>query len=413
MNERGIGGQRGWRGFVAGMVLATLALAGCSGPERAADEPPPPSVVTATAALPAPTEALPGSPTAAGTLATPTMQTLPTATTIPTPVSISRACAPGIDLLGFSDALDKTVVDGVRVGNISAIAWAGGDDYLGLSDRDGFVYRIAFPLGGTPKAQSAFQLTDAAGEPYPTDSIDGEGLALDGGDLLVASEVGPAVNRYDSAGRLLAAFPVPQRFLVAPDGQGTLNQTFESLALSADGQTLWTGNERPLAGDGEDADGRGRVRLLRYRREGDTFVPDAEYAYLTEPGQGLSELIALGDGSLLALERGLSLKTGFTAQVYRVTLGGATDVAQIDALDGAGATPATKTLFVDLSQCPVTPGGGPAGAFSPLLDNFEGMTFGPDLADGRHSLLLVSDDNDQSLQVTRLIVLAIDPRVLP
>ena len=384
--------RKRWRSIVACLVLVVTVVAGCSGPDEAATEP----------AL---------APSASATLipATPTATAPPTALPPTAPPPAGQSCAPGVDILGFSDALDETVADDVPVGGISALAWTGGDEYLGLSDRDGVVYRITFPLDGAPRADGMFRLSDALGENYGEDAIDGEGLALDGDDLLVASEVGPEVNRYSADGRLLGMLSVPPRFLVAPNGQGTPNETFESLALGLDGASLWTANEQPLAGDGVDADGRGRVRLLRYQRDGDSFVPAGEFVYLTEPDQGLVELVALPGGDLLALERGLSLAAGFTARVYRVTVGDATDASAIDALDGANVVPVTKELLADLDECPVTPGGGLPGPFSPLLDNFEGMTFGPDLPDGRRSLLLVSDDNGLSLQVTRIIVLAVDP----
>lgn len=384
-----------WRGIAACAVLLALGVAGCSGPSEATSQP---SATPRAVATLLPATATPSPPAT---------QPPPTATP-----SAGRSCAPGVDILGFSDALDETVVDDVPVSGISALAWAGGDDYLGLSDRDGVVYRITFPLDGAPRADGVFRLTDESGETYGQDAIDGEGLALDGDDLLVASEVGPAVNRYAADGRLIDSLPVPTRFLVAPNGQGTPNETFESLALAPDGASLWTANEHPLAGDGVDADGRGRVRLVRYQRVGDSFTPAGEFVYVTEPAQGLVELVALSGRDLLVLERGLSLAAGFTARVYRASIGDATEVSSIDAPDGTDVAPVTKELLTDLDQCPVTPGGGLPGPFSPLLDNFEGMTLGPDLPDGRRSLLLISDDNGLSLQVTRIIVLAVDGDLL-
>lgn len=381
-----------WRGLAGCVAVAlVLAVVGCSGPDDASPDLDATTTTTATVTAP---------PTVP-----PVFATAPPISASPAPDG--RACAVGVDILGFSDALDKTTIDDIPVANLSAIAWAGADRYIALSDRDGIVYRIEFPLDGTPRAMSAFRITDATGEPYGEDQIDGEGLALDGDDLLVASEVGPSISRYGSDGRLVASLTFPSRFLVAPAGQGALNETFESLALAPDRQVLWTANERPLASDGIDADGRGRVRLLRYQRDGDSFIPSAEYLYLTEPDQGLVELIDLGGGELLALERGLSLMEGFSARIYRVQIDGATDIAAADAADGAIAV--TKTPLVDLADCPVTPDGGPPGPFSPLLDNFEGMTLGPELPGGRRSLILISDDNSQSLQVTRVVVLSITP----
>jgi len=40
------------------------------------------------------------------------------------------------------------------------------------------------------------------------------------------------------------------------------------------------------------------------------------------------------------------------------------------------------------------------------IDNIEGMTFGPTLADGRRTLVIVSDNNFGAGQFTQFIVLA-------
>ncbi|MCO5175471.1 MAG: esterase-like activity of phytase family protein [Thermomicrobiales bacterium] len=378
------------------LVLSTILLIGCSGPDASRPE------ATGTAA--------PDTTPLESATATAAPPTVTTATDASTPTEPSGAsCAPGVDILGFSDALDKLPVGDHTVGNISAIAWAGGDSYLGAADRDGVIYRMTFPLDSSPQVDDLFRLTDENGQPWSGDAIDVEGLAIDGDDLLAASEVGPTIRRFNASGQLLDEYDVPTRFRVASEGDGGLNETFESLAIDPAGASLWTANEKPLGSDGFDSDGRGRVRLLQFQRDDSGFIAGTQFAYLTEPEQGLSELLVVDNTHLLALERGFSLLVGFTARVYLVSLDDATDVSAIDSLSDADVVPVTKRLLVDLGQCPVTPDGGPPGDFSPLLDNFEGMTFGPTLPDGRRSLILVSDDNGQSLEVTRLIVLAVNP----
>jgi hypothetical protein len=47
-----------------------------------------------------------------------------------------------------------------------------------------------------------------------------------------------------------------------------------------------------------------------------------------------------------------------------------------------------------------------------LVENYDGMAFGPQLASGYRSLILVSDDNFSSSQVTRVLALAVDDAVL-
>ena len=67
-----------------------------------------------------------------------------------------------------------------------------------------------------------------------------------------------------------------------------------------------------------------------------------------------------------------------------------------------GIVPVSKTLLLDLSKMP-----GLSPDLAPSLDNFEGMTFGPALAGGNASLLLVSDDNFSKSQRTWFLLFAI------
>ena len=105
---------------------------------------------------------------------------------------------------------------------------------------------------------------------------------------------------------------------------------------------------------------------------------------------------------------------GNTVRIYRVSLDGAKDVSNVESLAATNVEPLQKELLVDLSNCPSGGAKAAPGAVqaNPLLENFEVLTLGPVLPDGRQSLVLVSDDNFNSSQTTRVIVLAVEKRVL-
>jgi hypothetical protein len=86
----------------------------------------------------------------------------------------------------------------------------------------------------------------------------------------------------------------------------------------------------------------------------------------------------------------------------------------VDSLAASNLEPLQKELLVDLANCPSSGAKAAPGAVqsNPLLDNFEGLTLGPVLPDGRQSLVLVSDDNFSSGQTTRVIVLAVERNLL-
>jgi hypothetical protein len=70
--------------------------------------------------------------------------------------------------------------------------------------------------------------------------------------------------------------------------------------------------------------------------------------------------------------------------------------------------PVTKELLVDLADCPPDGATTPGTQENPLLDNYESLTLGPRIPGGDRSLLLQSDDNFGSGQVTRVVALNVE-----
>jgi hypothetical protein len=358
---------------------------------------------------------------ATGTTPAPTVaratSALPATTVAPPSATPNAAsCAPGVELLGFADGLDKARFDDTDVGGLSALTYdAPRGVYYALTDNQGDTparfYTLRLPLDGdklgTPIVEAVTTLRDASGRPFTGRNLDGEGLALwAGGQLLVASESEPSIRRFGIDGRLIDELRVPDRFLVKPRGEGTENQTFESLALSPNGLSLFTAVEGPLAADGFTGELRARVRILRYTSR-PPFLPSVQYFYLAESLQGVSDLVAVSDTELLALERGFIPGIGNSIRIFRVPLDGATDVTGHASLSEPGLSPLKKELLVDLVNCPPSGAAHPARQPNQLLDNFEALALGPPLPDGRRTLLLLSDDNFGRDQVTRVIALAV------
>lgn len=332
------------------------------------------------------------------------------------------ACAPGVELLGFSDALDKTTFAGTHVGGLSGLAYDRHRGvYYSVVDNEGTTparfYTLALPIRnrkpGDPTILDVTTLRNGAGQPFTGATIDAEGIALTNQDeLLVSSETEPSIRGFSLAGRLLETLPVPAKYLIG-SGRGVSNHTFESLALSPNEQHLFAAVEYPLVGDDYTPAGDGRDRILRYDRRGSAgFQPAAEYYYLADPTLGISDMIALSDSELLVLERGFTPGFGNTVRIYQVSLRGARNVANVASLANATLAPLRKTLLVDVADCPS--GGAPlapgATQQNPLLDNFEGMAFGPLLPNGQQSLVVESDDNFGRDQHTRVIVLGVELR---
>ena len=236
--------------------------------------------------------------------------------------------------------------------------------------------------------------------------IDPEAIRYRNGLTYVASEGDvvptaqkPFVRAYDATGAQVRDFAVPTKFLPGTAGQGIRdNLAFESLAFSADGKSLFTGTEGALMQDGPAADAtQGTVsRLLQFDlASGSTkeFAYNVDKVAFAPTGaspfavSGLVDLLAVDDTHLLALERSFSTGVGNSIKLYELDLSGATDVSGIASLTGGGYTAASKRLVFDFNS------GIGQGLRPSQLDNVEGMTWGPTLADGSRSLVFVSDDN--------------------
>ena len=218
---------------------------------------------------------------------------------------------------------------------------------------------------------------------------------------------------------------MPAKFLPTADGASGIrnNLAFEALTLSPDGNHLFVGTENALNQDGPAAtlDSGTASRIISYDlatgREAGEFVyvtdlvADAPAPAGSFSTNGLVELLALDNtGSFLALERSFSTGVGNSIKLFVARAQGATDVSGTFALpaaiDGGGLAVdvggvVQKQLLLDLGTLGIT------------LDNVEGMSFGPDLADGRKTLVLVSDDNFASTQVTQFIAFALDLGTVP
>jgi 3-phytase len=113
---------------------------------------------------------------------------------------------------------------------------------------------------------------------------------------------------------------------------------------------------------------------------------------------GLVDLLAIdNNGTLLSIERSFSVGVGNAIKLYEVQLQGATDISSLDNVGGLEVdVVAQKRLLLDFADLGLT------------LDNIEGLTFGPQLPDGRQSLVIVSDNNFSPTQFTQFLSFALD-----
>jgi glycerophosphoryl diester phosphodiesterase len=355
-------------------------------------------------------------------------------------------------------------IDGVDVplGGLSGVAYDPATNrYYGISDdrsQFGPARFYSFTLDPNTLGTAGVNFTgltalkDTSGKTFALNSLDPEGIALSGkGTVFISSEgevrpdlgasrvTDPFIKEFSlTTGQELRSLTIPTKFLpkIADtnknglvDGADTQtagvrnNLAFESLTITPDQKTLYSATENALFQDGDKTtiDTGTNNRIIRYNLA--TGQPEQEYLYVTDPvakapnpvtgasDSGLVDLLAIDDrGTFLALERSFAIGQGNTIKIYEVKLQGATDISKIESLTGLSKAqlqaivPTQKRLVLDLDtlKLPNSDGNHPTGT-----DNIEGIAFGPKLADGRQSVVLVSDNNFNAAQFTQVIALSI------
>lgn len=358
---------------------------------------------------------------------------------------------------GFIPEGAAGIVDGVatQMGGLSGVTYdAANNIYYAISDdrsQLGPARFYTFTADSEITFTNVTPLKDADGNFFAPLTVDPEGIALTkNGTVFISSEgeanpnagrvSNPWIKEFDIAtGQELRSLPLPVKFspvVQDTNGDGIVNAgdtqisgvrnnlAFESLTISPDQKTLYTATENALFQDGARASltSGSPSRILQYNLV--SGQPEKEYLYVTDAiadvpnpptgfaDNGLVDLLAIDNrGTLLAVERSFAEGVGNTIKIYEVSLQGATDISTIDSLASlseaelAALRPASKRLVLNLNDLDLPTG----------TDNIEGITFGPKLADGRQSIVLVSDNNFNPAQFTQILTLSADvvPIVTP
>ncbi len=263
--------------------------------------------------------------------------------------------------------------------------------------------------------------------------LDPEGIRVGpNGNFYISDEYGPYIFEFNRQGHLVRRLEVPNKFFIdnpSSDPNTELlgntagrqaNRGMEGLAISPDGTTLFGIMQNALLQDhGLTPGTTDRLglnnRILKINLStGETH----EYVYVLDAinrGQGVCEILAINDHEFLVIERDnrSNLQTPPQAPtrktIYKINLNGSTDVSDVESLPAgalpAGTVPVSKTLFINLLDADLN-------LAATIPEKIEGLAWGPDLADGRHVLYVISDNDLNSNLATQIYAFAIDPSLL-
>ncbi len=289
---------------------------------------------------------------------------------------------------------------------LSGLTRVGGDMYFSVCDKNGMLHQMTIRVDRASGAVTGCVFMTAV-KLEGKGKQDFESVAWDDANRMVW-----AGNEHD--GSICAFLPTTGKQVKTLDVPAVYdafryNRSFESLSIRANGLEMWTCNEDalcrsdavnkigPLVDDGpRTTRERGStVRIQKFARatpQAD-WKPAGQWAYLTDPiggknfankaRNGVAEMCCLDDGTVLVLEREMSVKGGgflpvpsFRCRIYQLDFSNATDVSEFSSLNGASFKPVGKKLVF---------------AQNTGFAMYEGMCLGPRLADGSQSLLMISD----------------------
>jgi len=319
-------------------------------------------------------------------------------------------------------------IDGTKVGGLSGIEYYNNNYYL-VCDHPGNprIYKseiiLIQNLIDTILISEVIKLNRTSGF-LKDNTLDLEAIRIDNGsgNFVLTSEGSinanqkPSVFYADSKGDFVKNFSLPEYFTSKGIQQPRNNGVFEGLTTDFNNEGFWVGMELPLTKDGSKPKlfpTRSPIRITHYNKESgkadDQFVISLEniskIPWMYFAVNGLTELIQYAPHQFLVIERAFSAghgSYGNTVRIFNVNAENASNTLGFKNLRKEKYTKATKELVFDFKSVKdkLTDG---------IIDNVEGMTFGPDLPNGNKTLILISDNNFNSMgkQLNQVILMEV------
>ncbi|MFV8364981.1 esterase-like activity of phytase family protein [Flavobacterium sp. XS1P27] len=350
--------------------------------------------------------------------------------------SVDSKTTPSLKLVSSIEIPFEETFQNTKVGGLSGIDYDAKNDlyYLICDDRSMFndsrFYTAKIRLFENKiegfDFQSVTTLKNETGIAYgnwsttPTNSSDPEDIRFnpktntliwssEGARVVTADKEvlqNPSLNFMDLKGNFLGNITLPENLKMQQQEKGPRNNgTLEGITFDEKYKNIYTNIEEPLFEDGEQANTSkgGLIRL--YQFDVKTKKNTAQYGYQLEPialepnpkgafaVNGISAIQYYGKNQLLVVERSYSTGTqACTVKVFLCDLKKATDVKNYPSLQNQKLELASKKLILNMDDLGI------------FIDNIEGLTFGPKLANGNPSIIFVSDNNFSDKQKTQILV---------
>jgi hypothetical protein len=354
--------------------------------------------------------------------------------------TVDSKSTPSLKLVSSIEIPFDEMFQNTKVGGLSGIDYDAKNDlyYLICDDRSVFndsrFYTAKINLSEDKIKSFAFQnvtyLKDQTGKSYgnwntsPTTSADPEDMrynpktnsliwSSEGARVITADKEvlqNPSLNFMDLKGEFLGNATLPENLKMQKLEKGPRNNgTLEGITFDFKYKTIYTNIEEPLFEDGDQANTSkgGLIRL--YLFDAKTKKNTAQFGYQLEPialepnpkgafaVNGISAIQYYGKNQLLVVERSYSTGTqACTVKIFLCDLKKATDIKNYPSLQNQKLELASKKLVLNMDDLGI------------FIDNIEGLTFGPKLANGNPSIIFVSDNNFSDKQKTQVLMFELE-----
>lgn len=271
---------------------------------------------------------------------------------------------------------------------------------------------------------SLFQLKDTTNQFYKENALDLESIFVDDFERINLVSEGkiykgknPSIFTIDKNDGLVEQISIPEYFKANSKAKPKHNGTFEGSSVSYNRKGFWVAMEAPMKADGEEPTFHKTQSPIRITYFDNQFKKATkQFAYQLEkidkPAKGkinlngVTAILEYAENQFFVIER--IYQSGYgalgnTVRIFKAKIDNkSTNTLNIQSLKQTNYIPLKKELMFDfeLAKDQLTDG---------IIDNIEGITFGPKLSNGNQSLILVSDDNFQvyGKQLNQFILLEI------
>lgn len=325
---------------------------------------------------------------------------------------------------------DSIVINNTVIGGISGIDFYNDNYYMVVDDSTNPRILIGDITVKNDSIQSVdFEkviVVDTTSQFAKNHVLDLESIFVDNGTINLTSEGSiqykrdPSIFEIHTDGSFKSKLEIPTYFKATSEAKPKHNGVFEGSSKSFDGKGFWVAMEAPLEVDGEEPtfhETQSPIRITYFDNESKKATKQFAYQLekIDKPAKGninlngTTAILEYKKNQFFIIERAYQSgygSHGNVVRIFKATIDdNSTNTLEKKSLKNEKYIPLKKELLFDFNTVKNQLTNG-------IIDNIEGITFGPILQNGNQSLILAADDNFQlyGKQLNQFLLLEIEEK---